>query len=151
MSTFAVVPGAWDTPAVMDPLIGPMASAGHPVIVVDLPCDDARASLEDYAAAARTALSDDLGDVVLAGYSFGGFTASTVAAEHPDLPLVYLAAWVPRPGASVLDLFAGGDPFEGGDEAAGIAAFGGLIVSAGPGPYRERPDRLAELLVAATR
>jgi pimeloyl-ACP methyl ester carboxylesterase len=133
MSTFVHVPGAWDTPAVMDPLIGPMKAAGHSVVVVDLPCDDARASLEDYAAAVRAALPDDLGDVVLVGYSFGGFTASTIAAERPDLALVYLAAWVPRPGVSVLDLFAGGDPFEDGDEAAGIAAFGGLIVSAGPG------------------
>jgi hypothetical protein len=33
----------------------------------------------------------------------------------------------------VIDLFAGGDPFEGQDEEAGLAAFGGLIVTAGPG------------------
>jgi pimeloyl-ACP methyl ester carboxylesterase len=46
---------------------------------------------------------------------------------------VYIAAWIPQPGASVLDLFAGGDPFERGDEDTGLAAFGGLIVSAGPG------------------
>lgn len=133
MSTFVIVPGAWDTPAVMDPLLGPLASAGHRAIVVDLPCADGGASLGDYAAAVRPALPGDLDDVVLVGYSFGGFTAATIAAEHPDLPLIYLAAWIPRPGASVLDLFAGGDPFEAGDEAAGIAAFGGLIASAGPG------------------
>ena len=92
MSTFVIVPGAWDTPAVMEPLIGPLASGGHAVVVVDLPCADARATLEDYAAAARDALPDRAEDVVLVGYSFGGFTASTIAAEHPDLPLVYLAA-----------------------------------------------------------
>ena len=133
MSTFVIVPGAWDRPIVMDPLIAPLEASGHSMVAVDLPCDDPNAGLEDYAAAARAALPADLTDVVLVGYSFGGFTASTIAAEHPDLPIVYLAAWVPRPGVSVLDLFAGGDPFAGGDEAAGLAAFGGLIVSAGPG------------------
>ena len=46
MSTFVIVPGAWDTPATMEPLIDPLESAGHAVIVVDLPCEDADATLE---------------------------------------------------------------------------------------------------------
>lgn len=133
MSTFVIVPGAWDTPAVMEPLLDPLESAGHAVIVVDLPCDDADATLEQYADAVRAVLPDDLADVVLVGYSFGGFTASRLAVEHPDVPVVYIAAWIPRRDTSVLELFVGGDPFDRGDEAAGIAAFGGLIVSAGPG------------------
>ena len=133
MSTFVIVPGAWDTPAAMEPLIEPMESAGHAVIVVDLPCDDAAATLEQYADAVRAALPDGLADVVLVGYSFGGFTATRIAGEHPELPVVYVAAWIPRSGASVLDLFIGSDPFADADEDAGIAAFGGLIVSAGPG------------------
>ena len=29
MSTFVVVPGAWDTAATMEPLIEPLESAGH--------------------------------------------------------------------------------------------------------------------------
>jgi pimeloyl-ACP methyl ester carboxylesterase len=52
--------------------------------------------------------------------------------EHPDVPVVYVAAWIPRDGASVLDLMAGADQLEAGEEA-GIAAFDGLILSAGPG------------------
>lgn len=133
MSTFVIVPGAWDTPAVVEPLLEPLESAGHTAIVVDLPCGKTNASLEEYADAVRAVLPDDPADVVLVGYSFGGFTASRIAVEHPDVPVVYIAAWIPRPDTSVLDLFAGSDPFDQGDEAAGIAAFGGLIVSAGPG------------------
>ena len=133
MSTFVIVPGAWDTPATMGPIIEPLASVGHDVIIVDLPCENADATLDDYAEVVRAALPDDLADVVLVGYSFGGFTASRVAVEHPDIPVVFVAAWIPRDGTSVMDLFAGGDPFEDTDEEAGIAAFGGLVVSAGPG------------------
>jgi pimeloyl-ACP methyl ester carboxylesterase len=121
-------------------VIDPLRSAGHDVIVVDLPCEDADATLERYADDVRAALPDDLADVVLVGYSFGGFTASRIAVEHPEVPLVYVAAWIPRDGASVLDLFAGGDPFEAGEEA-GIAAFDGLILGAGPGLCALNLDR----------
>lgn len=103
---------AWDTPATVKPVIEPLESAGHEVIVVDLPCDRADATLEEYANAVRAVLPNDLTEVVLVGYSFGGFTASRIAADHPELPVVYVAAWIPRDGTSVLDLFAGGDPFE---------------------------------------
>jgi pimeloyl-ACP methyl ester carboxylesterase len=132
MSTFVIVPGAWDTPLTMEPVIEPLDSAGHDVIVVDLPCGNADASLEEYADAVRAVLPDDLTQVVLVGYSFGGFTASMIAVDHPDVPVVYVAAWIPRDGSSVLDLFVGGDPFEAGEDA-GIAAFDGLVLSAGPG------------------
>lgn len=146
MSTFVIVPGAWDTPAVMYPLVASLEAAGHAATVVDLRCDDPEATLEDYAAAARGALPEELADVVLVGYSFGGFTASTIAAEQPDMPMVYIAAWIPRPGVSVLDLFAGADPFADSDEEAGIAAFGGLILSAGPGLCSLNIDRYVSAL-----
>ena len=132
MVTFVIVPGAWDTPAAMEPVIEPLEAAGHDVIVVDLPCGNPDATLEEYADAVRAVLPGDLTQVVLVGYSFGGFTASLIAVDHPDVPVAYVAAWIPRGGSSVLDLFAGGDPFEAGEEA-GIAALDGLVLSAGPG------------------
>ena len=133
MSTFVIVHGAWGSPAEMEPVVEPLESAGHAVITVDLPCVDAGATLEQYAVALRTDLPDDPADVVLVGHSFGGFTVSTIAAENVGISVVYVAAWVPQPGASVIDLFLGSDPFADGDEDAGIAAFGGLIASAGAG------------------
>jgi pimeloyl-ACP methyl ester carboxylesterase len=150
MSTFVIVPGAWDTPATLDPVIEPLNSAGHEVVVVDLPCDDADATLQDYADAARAALPTDLADVVLVGYSFGGFTAARIAVEHPALPVVYVAAWIPRDGVSVLDLFAGADPFEAGEEA-GMAAFDGMILGAGPGLCALNIDRYVEAVDPAER
>jgi hypothetical protein len=33
---------------------------------------------------------------VFVGYSFGGFTATRIWLEHPDLPVVYIAAWMTR-------------------------------------------------------
>jgi hypothetical protein len=43
MSTFVLVPGAWDTPSTMEALVGSLGSAGHAAIIVDLPCEDADA------------------------------------------------------------------------------------------------------------
>ena len=97
LSTFVIVPGAWDTPAVMEPLLKPLELAGHAVVVVDLPCEDADATLEQYADTVRAALPESLADVVLVGYSFGGFTASRIALGVPHVPVVYIAAWIPRP------------------------------------------------------
>jgi pimeloyl-ACP methyl ester carboxylesterase len=133
MSTFVIVHGAWGSPAEMEPVVEPFESAGHAVVVVNLPCTEPHATLEQYAAAVRAELPDDAADIVLVGHSFGGFTVSTIAAENPGVPVVYVAAFVPQPGTSVLDLFIGRDPFAGVAEDVGIAAFGGLIVSPGAG------------------
>ncbi len=133
MSTFVIVHGAWGSPKEMEPVAAPLEAAGHAVVLVDLPCLAAESSLEDYVAAVEDSLPSDLHNVVLVGHSFGGFTISSVGARHPGLPLIYVAAIVPQPGQSLLDIFVGGDPFVDGDEAAGIAAFDGLLLAAGPG------------------
>ena len=87
MSTFVIVPGAWDTPLTMEPVIEPLRSAGHEVVVVDLPCGEPNATLDEYADAVRAVLPADLADVVLVGYSFGGFAASKIAVENPEVPV----------------------------------------------------------------
>lgn len=132
MSTFVIVHGAWGSPAEMEPVVAPLEAAGHAVVLVDLPCTAADAGLEDYVRAVEASLPADLTDVILVGHSFGGFTVSTVAAKHPRLPVVFVAAVIPEPDASLVDIFLGSDPFEEGDEP-GIAAFGGLVMADGPG------------------
>ena len=61
------------------------AGVGRARGIVDLPCDDAAATLEQYANAVRSVFSDDLADVVLDGNSFGGFTAARIAVDRPEL------------------------------------------------------------------
>ena len=56
MFTFVIVPGAWDAPVALGPIIEPLASVGHDVTIVDLPCENADATLNDYADVVRTAL-----------------------------------------------------------------------------------------------
>jgi len=63
MSTFVIVHGAWGSPAEMEPVVEPLGSTGHAVVTVDLPCVDAGATLEQYAAAVRAVLPDDPADV----------------------------------------------------------------------------------------
>ncbi len=74
----------------------------------------------------RAVLPDDLTEVVLVGYSFGGFTASRIAVEHPDLSVAQRVM-----AASVV-----ADVVE---------------IDTDHGPFREQPERLAELLVATIR
>ncbi len=134
MSLFVIIHGAWGSPAEMDPVRAPLQAAGHDVIAVDLPCLTADATLGDYVAAVDAAIPSDRSDIVLVGHSFGGFTVSTIAAARPGVPVVYVAALIPQPGASLVDLFLGADPFT--DEPnldIALAGFGGMVDAAEPG------------------
>jgi pimeloyl-ACP methyl ester carboxylesterase len=66
--------------------------------------------------------------------------------EHSEL---YLAAWIPRPGASVLDADTLVPPELQRTMAESLDAEI-VEIATGHGPFREQPQRLAELLVAAT-
>lgn len=97
MATFALIHGggstAWDWHLVT-PLL---RSAGHNVVAVDLPIEDATASLEDYAQTVAAAVGDAR-HVIVAGHSLGGFTAPLVCDRVRADGLVYLAAMIPMPG-----------------------------------------------------
>ena len=89
-----------------------LESAGHKVIVVNLPgrdsdgVDPRSLTTQIYRDAVLKAMSSETDPVVLVGHSFGGITISNVAEAAPDRIkiLVYLAAYLPKDGQSLIDL-----------------------------------------------
>lgn len=86
MSTFVLIHGAGDVGWSWHLVEAELRRRGHDVVAPDLPADDTL-TLEDYAAAV----------VTVVGHSFGGFTASLVAARLPVDALVFVAGMVPAP------------------------------------------------------
>ncbi|MEX2292670.1 MAG: alpha/beta hydrolase [Acidimicrobiales bacterium] len=113
MTTFALVHGAWHSGGCWEPTAALLRDAGHDVVTPDLPCEDASAGLEAYAATVLDALVDlPSDDLVVVGHSLGGLTIPLIAAARPVRELVFLCALVPLPGASVAeDLMVLGDTF----------------------------------------
>jgi len=66
-------------------------------IVVDLPGDDANASLNDYASIVAQAIGKRE-DAILVAQSLGGFTAPLVCADATVRRLVFVNAMIPLPG-----------------------------------------------------
>lgn len=74
--------------------------AHHEVIAVDLPADDARVSLSNYADIVVGAIGTRA-NVVLVAQSLGGFTAPLVCARVRVRTLILVNAMIPRPGETV--------------------------------------------------
>ncbi|ASK94466.1 alpha/beta fold hydrolase [Xanthomonas citri] len=110
--TIVLVHGAWETAAIWRPLAGRLRRNGYRVIAVNLPgrpgaaLGPEKASLSAYRDAMMQAMEQERAPVVLVGHSFGGITITNVAEAVPDKvkTLVYLAAFVPEPGQSLLDV-----------------------------------------------
>jgi pimeloyl-ACP methyl ester carboxylesterase len=82
-------------------LVGPqLAALGHDVVAVDLPCDDDRAGLSEYAECVVDAADGTGGDVIVVAQSLGGFTAPLVCDRLDVSLIVLVAAMVPRTGES---------------------------------------------------
>jgi pimeloyl-ACP methyl ester carboxylesterase len=99
MATYVLIPGAGSTAgywSLVEPLL---RERGHDVVAVDLPCDDPKAGLEDYAQAVLDAVGGRK-DLILVAQSLGGFTATLVASRLKTDLLVLVAAMVPKPGES---------------------------------------------------
>ena len=111
MTTFVLVHGGFGSPAELAPVIPELEALGHRAIAVDLPCTDPAATLEDYGRTVVDAMSGNEAPVVVVGHSAGGATISLV----PDLTgvdrLVYVTAFVPEPGRSIVDV-GGADVLE---------------------------------------
>lgn len=110
MTTFVLVHGGFGSPAELAPVIPELEALGQRAIAVDLPSTDPAAMLEDYARTVVDAIAGIEGPVVVVGHSAGGMTISLVP-EHAHVDrLVYVTAFVPEPGRTLIDV--GGDELE---------------------------------------
>ncbi len=109
MSRFLLVHGSAHGAWCWRDVIPALAALGHTVAALDLPGsgDDAtpldQVTLDAYAAAIRARLD---APTVLVGHSAGGFAIRAAAEADPThiARLVYLCAYLPRPGASLVEM-----------------------------------------------
>jgi len=114
MTIFVVAHGAWSAGFVWKRMHPLMRAAGHELFTpthtglgerVHLahPGIDLEHHIQDICA---VIFHEDLRDVVLVGHSYGGFVATGVAGRMPERlsQIVYLDAFVPKPGDTMLDL-----------------------------------------------
>jgi pimeloyl-ACP methyl ester carboxylesterase len=96
-TTFVLLPGAggmawyWHRVSLL------LKQAHHEAIAIDLPSDDASATLNDYADVGVLAIGKRA-NVILVAQSLGGFTAPLVCARAPVRMLVFVNAMLPQPG-----------------------------------------------------
>ncbi len=106
-----LVHGAWSRASTWDRVAMHLRRSGHKVTAIDLPGHGADPSppdqvgLQDYADKIVDTLTR-LGPCVLVGHSMGGMAISAAAERRPDLiaKLIYVAAFLPDDGQSLLDL-----------------------------------------------
>jgi pimeloyl-ACP methyl ester carboxylesterase len=106
LSTFALVHGAFCSAETWELLIPELEGRGHAAIAMDLPCDDPTAGCIQYAKTVEGSLAGRDDPIILVGHSLGGLTIPLVAAARPIARLVFLAAFIPRPGLAFRDQFA---------------------------------------------
>jgi pimeloyl-ACP methyl ester carboxylesterase len=112
---FILIPGAWMGGWVWEPVTGALRSLGHyvrPITLSGLADEDADVSevgLETHVEDVLSILEEgDLRDVVIVGHSYSGIVAGQVADRAPDrvAHTVYVDAFLPRDGKSMLDAFS---------------------------------------------
>ncbi len=109
--TIVLVHGAWSDSSAWEKIIPSLKEHGHEVINVNLPghgADNtpfADITLRSYVDAVKAAIGDKK-NIVLVGHSMAGMVITQVAEEIPGQinRLIYLAAFLPLDGQSLLDL-----------------------------------------------
>jgi pimeloyl-ACP methyl ester carboxylesterase len=96
--TFVLIPGAGGSAWYWHRVEPELRKRGHDVVSVDLPGDDDRAGLDEYAEAVVRASDQVSGDLVLVAQSMAGFTAPLVCDRLPVSLLVLVNAMIPAPG-----------------------------------------------------
>jgi pimeloyl-ACP methyl ester carboxylesterase len=112
MARLVMVHGAFAGAWKWGPLTEPLESAGHSVETFDLPGSGAdqtpvaEVTLEAYVDRVAAQLEQRDEPAVLVASSMGGVVCTQTAAWHPEkvAAIVYVAAFAPRDGQSLLDL-----------------------------------------------
>lgn len=109
---FLLVHGSWHNSKCWDRVVNILSAQGHGVNAIDLPGRVTtgmaawKITLEDHADAIVAAAKKEDGKLVLVGHSMGGLMISRAAEKAPECfeRLVYLSAFLPRNGDSLLSL-----------------------------------------------
>jgi pimeloyl-ACP methyl ester carboxylesterase len=97
MACFVLIPGAGGAAWYWHRVVPLLKAEGHDVLAIELPADDEKAGLNDYADLVARALPKR-GRVILVAHSLGGFTAPLVCARRSVDMLVLVNAMIPNPG-----------------------------------------------------
>ena len=95
--SFLLVPGAGGSAWYWHRVVAALAARGHDAVAVDLPAEDEAAGWREYVDVAA-GVAGDRTDLVVAGQSMGGFTASLLPDVLPVSLLVMVNAMIPTPG-----------------------------------------------------
>jgi len=112
MANFLLIHGAWHGAWCWADTLAALKAAGHDARSIDLPGHGADATppaevtLDDYVSRIGEALAGFDGKVILVGHSMGGMVVSAAAEAYADrlAKVVYLCAFLPRDGESLMDL-----------------------------------------------
>src|SRR5664279_1871751 len=148
-ATFLVCHGAWSAGWAWKKMQALMVAAGHRLVTPTCTGLGERAHLANPSVDLETHIQDllnvikyeDLRDIVLIGHSYGGMVATGVADRARDriAQLIYLDAFVPREGQSLLDLLNESER----QRMRGLAKAGdGWRVPPNPTPLDTPPDDL---------
>ncbi|MFA6083477.1 alpha/beta fold hydrolase [Mucilaginibacter sp.] len=107
-----IIPGAWQGPSAWQSVKANLEASGQKVILIQLAghdkdtTDPSTITMDVYRDQVVAAINGVSGKVILVGHSLGGMIASAVAEKVPAKidRLIYVAAYVPVSGQSLLDL-----------------------------------------------
>jgi len=133
MARFVLVHGAFGGAWSWGEFIGELESAGHAVTAIDLPGSGedqtpvAQVTLDACATRVCDTLAAEAEPAILVGHSMGGVVITQAAARCPERIslLVFVAAFMPRDGQSLLDL-------TGLPEGAGDQVQANIVVEGDP-------------------
>lgn len=144
---YVLVHGAWQAPYVWDAVKTSLINEGNNVTVVELPGHGSDTTvpstltLNTYRDKVLDAISKINGKVILVGHSLGGMIISAVAEENPSKieKLVYIAAYLPASGQSLLDL---------ANTDAGSALGGtGILIQNANGTLDIKQDQITNIFI----